>query len=69
MSTPTVDHRLFTKTAALLLALIAVGHVLRVVYAVEVIVGGMIVPVAVSIPVVVVAGGLAWRVWRESNDP
>lgn len=69
MSTSAIDHKLFTKVAALLLALIAIGHVLRVVYAVEVIVGGMLIPVGVSIPVVVVVGGLAWMVWRESNAP
>ena len=69
MSTSVLDHKLFTKVAAILLALIAVGHVLRVVYAVEVIVGGMLIPVGVSIPVVVVAGGLAWMVWRESEAP
>ena len=67
MSTSTVDHKLFTKVAAILLALIAVGHVLRLVYAVEVVVGGMLIPVGVSIPVVVVVGGLAAMVWRESN--
>ena len=62
-----VDQRLFTKIAALLLGVIAVAHVLRLVYAVELIVGGMVIPVGASLPLAVVVAGLAWMVWRESN--
>lgn len=69
MSTSIADHKLFTKVAAVLLALIAVVHALRVVYAVELIVDGMIVPVGLSLPVAVVIGALAWMVWRESRTP
>ncbi len=69
MSTSVVDHKLFTKVAAILLALIAVGHVLRVAYAVELIVGGLVIPVGASVPVVVIMAGVAWMAWRESKTP
>ncbi len=57
----------FTWIATLLLALIAVGHVLRAAFAVEVVVGGTLIPVGASIPVVVVTGALAVMLWRESR--
>ncbi len=69
MSTNIGDHKLFTQIAAILLALIAIGHVLRVVYAVELVVGGMVIPVGASVPVVVVMAGVAWMAWRESKTP
>ena len=65
MSTSTVDHKLFTKVAAILLTPCnaqLVGAPIK-----EANRAGMLIPVGVSIPVVVVVGGLAAMVWRESN--
>ena len=59
--------RPFTTLASILLALLAIGHVLRLVFALEVVIGGMIIPLGVSIPVAVLAAGLAYLVWRESH--
>ena len=59
--------RPFTTLASMLLALLAIGHGLRLVFALEVVIGGMIVPLGVSIPVAVLAAGLAYLVWRESH--
>ncbi len=63
------DHKLFTQVAMILLALVAVGHLLRVVFDVELIVAGALIPVGASLPVAMVAAGLAWMVWRESKAP
>ncbi len=62
------DQRLFTQVAAILLALLAVGHVFRFVFGVELIVAGMIIPVGASIPFAMIAAGVAWMVWREVRD-
>ena len=51
----------------MLLAVLAIGHRLRLVFAHEVVIGGMIIPLGVSIPVAVLAAGLAYLVWRESH--
>ena len=69
MSTSVADHKLFTRVAMILLTLIAIGHVLRVVFSVELIVGGVLIPVGASIPVAMVMAGVAWMVGRESRDP
>ena len=63
------DHKLFTQVAMILLAFVAIGHLLRVVFGVELIVAGMLIPVGASLPVAMVAAGLAWMVWRELRDP
>ncbi len=67
MSDSTATVKPYTWAAAALLSLIAIGHVLRLVFGVEVVIGGMLIPVGVSIPVVVVFGGLAIMLWRESQ--
>ncbi len=67
MSSQAATTRPFTMIAALIFALMAIGHVLRLVFAIDVVIGSMSVPLGVSIPVVVLAGGLAVLVWRESQ--
>ena len=62
------DHRVFTQVAMILLAMIAFGHVLRIVFGVELIVAGVLIPVAASVPVAMIAAGVSWMVWRELRD-
>lgn len=57
----------FTTLAALALAVLALVHVLRLVFALEVVIGGMIVPLWFSIPAAVVAAGLSLMVRRETR--
>ncbi len=66
MSSRTTAHKPFSMIAAVVLALLALGHVLRLVFALEVAVGGIVVPLGLSIPVAAIAAGLAFMVWRES---
>ena len=57
----------FTTIAAVLFAVIALVHLYRLVRPFEVVVGGAIIPQWVSIAGLVVAGGLALMLWRESR--
>lgn len=59
--------RPFTSVAVAVFALVAVGHLLRAVFGLEFVVGGYAVPIWVSVAGAVVAGGLSFMVWRESN--
>ncbi len=68
MASRTVAPKPFTMITVLMLALLAFGHVLRLVFALEVVVGGIVVPLGVSIPVVIIAVVLAFMVRRESLD-
>ena len=51
--------------AALLLSLVAVAHLLRIVFGVGFIVGGVTVSMLPSGVAVLVAGGVAFALWRE----
>lgn len=57
----------FTTIAALVLALLALGHIYRLIRGLEVVVNGMTVPQWVSGVLAVVAGTLAVMLWRESR--
>ena len=57
----------FTMIAVVLFALIAVVHLLRLFAGWEVIVSGIVIPVWISLPGVIIAGGLAAMVWREAR--
>lgn len=59
----------FTTIAVVLFALIALAHLVRLFTGWAVVVEGLPVPTWVSLPGLVVAGGLAWMVWRESRLP
>lgn len=54
------------RFAFVLLALVALAHLLRVVFAVEVAASGIAVPVWLSILAVIVFGAAAFWLWRES---
>ena len=57
----------FTQIAAVVLSLVALVQLARVVLGWEVIVNGLSIPVWVSGVAVVIAGGLAVMLWRESR--
>jgi hypothetical protein len=56
-----------TTLATLLLALVSLGHLLRLAFRVEANVGGSVVPMWVSVLGCLVSGGLAFALWRESR--
>ena len=57
----------FTAFAVALFALIAVAHVLRLIFSWEVVVAGFVIPVWWSFAGFLIAGGLALMLWRESH--
>ncbi len=57
----------FTTAAVVILAIIAVVHLLRLFAGWQVTVSGFAIPVWWSAPAVVVFAGLAWMVWREAR--
>ena len=54
-----------TTGAVLLLTAIAVLHLLRVIYGVEITADGMSIPIWASWLGILVPGGLAFGIWRE----
>ena len=57
----------FTTTAVGIFALVALLHVLRLALGWEATIQGSVIPLWVSILGVVIAGGLAIMLWRESR--
>lgn len=58
----------FTMLAVLVFALVAIIHLLRLVYGWEVTINGAAVPMWASGLGLVVVGGLAVMLWRESRE-
>lgn len=56
-----------TLLAIILLILIALAHVLRLIFGTEIIIAGTPVPQWVSAVAVVVPAGIAWLLWKESK--
>ena len=54
-----------TKIAVALLALVAVAHLLRLLFGLEVVVGGWVAPMWASVLGAVIPGALAYFVYRE----
>ena len=61
-----MDVKPFTTIAIVLFSLAAVLHVLRLIFGWEVVINGLVMPMWVSVVGLIVAGGLAVMVWRES---
>ena len=57
-----------TMISTLFLAMVAIGHLLRLVRGVEVIVGGFVIPLWVSVIACVVPAGLEVGLWRENRE-
>jgi hypothetical protein len=57
----------FTTIAAVIFALMALVHVFRLAYGWEITLQGSVVPMWVSALGVIIAGGLAVMLWRESR--
>ena len=57
----------FTMLAVLVFALVALVHLLRLVFGWEVTINGLAVPLWASVPGIVIAAGLAVMLWRESR--
>lgn len=56
-----------SKLAITLFSLVAIAHLLRLLYATPITVSDWDVPQWISLIGVVVPGGVAWMLWRESK--
>ena len=57
--------KLFTKIAIAVFSLVAVLHLLRVIFGWEVIISGIVIPLWISVAGFIIAAGLAVLLWRE----
>ena len=57
----------FTTIAIVIFSLVAVLHVLRLIFGWEAVINGLVMPMWVSVVGIIVAGGLAVMVWREAK--
>jgi hypothetical protein len=57
----------FTTIASVVFALIAMGHLLRLLFGWEFILDGVSIPQWASAPALVFAAGLALMLWREAR--
>jgi len=53
--------------AAIIFCVVAILHLLRVVFQVEIVIGGVAIPMWVSILATIVPGGLSVALWREAS--
>lgn len=53
--------------AVIFLALVALGHLLRVALSLQLTIGGTDIPMWMSVVACIVVGGLAIMLWRESR--
>lgn len=58
----------FTLLAVLVFAIVALVHLLRLVFGWEVTINGAAVPLWMSVLGIVIAAGLAVMLWRESRN-
>ena len=59
--------KLASLLAVLVFSLVAVTHLLRLVFQTEILVGGATVPMSASVVGFLVTGGLALALWREAR--
>jgi hypothetical protein len=57
----------FTTIAIGILSLICLVHIVRLVYGLDIAVGGWVVPLWLSVPGAIVTGGLAFMLWKEMH--
>ena len=57
-----------TFLASFIFCLVALAHLLRLIFGIEIIAGGHVIPQWVSVPGFLVPGALAVSLWRESRS-
>jgi len=57
----------FTTIAIVVFSLMAALHVLRLIFGWEAVIDGLVIPMWASVVGLIIAGGLAVMLWRESR--
>ena len=60
-------NRPFTKLGSAVFAVVAAGHLLRAAMGWDFVIGGMTVPLSLSVLATMIAGGLSWMLAREAR--
>jgi len=55
--------------AAVIFSLMALGHLLRLVFGITIVAGGLTIPIWVSVLGVIFFGAVAAFLWRETRSP
>jgi hypothetical protein len=61
------DMKPFTAIAIGIFSLICLVHIVRLIYGLDITIGGWVVPLWVSVPGAIVTGGLAFMLWKEMH--
>ena len=64
---PDLHVKPFTTIAIVIFSLVAVLHVLRLIFGWEAAINGLVIPMWASLVGLIIAGGLAVMLWRESR--
>ena len=64
---PDLHVKPFTTIAIVIFSLVAVLHVLRLIFGWEAVINGLVIPMWASVVGLIIAGGLAVMLWRESR--
>ena len=65
---PDPSMKPFTNLAIFIFALIALLHVFRIMFKWEVMISGVVIPMWASVLGLIIAGGLALMLWKESRE-
>jgi len=57
----------FTTIAIVIFSLVAVLHVLRLIFGWQAVIDGLVIPMWASVVGLIIAGGLAIMLWREAK--
>jgi len=57
----------FTTIAIVIFSLVAVLHMLRLIFGWQAVIDGLVIPMWASVVGLIIAGGLAIMLWRESR--
>ena len=57
----------FTTIAIVIFSIVAVLHVLRLIFGWQAVIDGLVIPMWASVVGLIIAGGLAIMLWRESR--
>ncbi len=58
----------FTSIAIVIFSLVAVLHVLRLIFGWQAVIDGLVIPMWASVVGLIIAGGLAIMLWRETRQ-
>ena len=57
----------FTSIAIVIFSLVAILHVLRLIFGWQAVIDGLVIPMWASVVGLIIAGGLAIMLWREAK--